>query len=93
LASVALKLNDVQASESALKKAVALDTNASLAHLALAKLYIATKKFDLAHQSLDSVLAVDPSPDVIRLKSEVYAAEGKSEQAAELLKTLRSTQP
>ena len=93
LASVALKLNDVQASESALKKAVALDTNAPLAHLALAKLYIATKKFDLAHQSLDSVLAVDPSPDVIRLKSEVYAAEGKSEQAAELLKTLRSTQP
>lgn len=93
LASVALKLNDIQASESALKKAVALDTNATLAHIALAKLYIATKKFDLAHQSLDTVLSVDPSPEVIRLKSEVYTAEGKSEQAADLLKTIRSAQP
>ena len=93
LASVALKLNDIQASESALKEAVALDTNATLAHVALAKLYLATKKFDLAHQSLNSVLSVDPSPEVVRLKSEVYLAEGKSEQAANLLKTIRSTHP
>jgi len=56
-------------------------------------LYLATKKFDLAHQSLNSVLSVDPSPEVVRLKSEVFLAEGKSEQAANLLKTIRSTHP
>ena len=90
LASVALKLNDIQASESALKKAVSLDSNAILAHVALAKLYFATKKFDLAHQSLDTVLSIQTSPEVIRLKADIYEAEGKSEQAANLLKQIRS---
>jgi len=64
-----------------------------LAHVALAKLYLATQKFDLAHQSLDTVLSKDPSPEVMRLKAEVYKAEGKPELAADLLKTFRSSQP
>jgi tetratricopeptide (TPR) repeat protein len=94
LASVALKLNDFAGSEAALKKALALDTqNATLAHIALAKLYLSTGKFDLAHQSVDSVLAAAPSPEVLQLKAEVYKAEGKPEQAAEVLRSSRIAQP
>ncbi len=94
LASVAFKLNDTQASEAALKKAVAVDQDHSaLAHIALAKLYLATGKFELAHQSLDTVIASDPSLELKQLKAEVYKAEVQSKQTAADHNARRITQP
>ena len=61
LASVALKLNDFKEAELILKQTLELDNdNAALANIALAKLYLSTKKFELAHKSVDAVLAVAP---------------------------------
>ncbi|MDX1926322.1 MAG: tetratricopeptide repeat protein [Pirellulaceae bacterium] len=94
LASVELKLNDFQAAEATLKKALTLkDENSALAQIALAKLYLSSRRFELAHQAVDVVLASAPAPEVAQLKAEIYRAEGKPEQAAELLKSMRITTP
>ncbi len=78
LASIALKLGDIQLAESTLNEAVKIDPNSELVLVTLAKLYAAVGRFDKAKDVVASLLKLNTSPEVLQLKVNIEMAANQT---------------
>ena len=74
LAAVAMQVGDLQLAQSTLEEALAEDPKSELLLVALSKLYLGTTQLDKAKQSVESLLALNTSPEVRQLQATIEQA-------------------
>jgi tetratricopeptide (TPR) repeat protein len=74
LAAVAMQVRDLELAESTLEEALREQPDSELLLVALSKLYLGTGQLKKARQTVDSLLAVNSSPEVQQLRATIENA-------------------